>query len=158
MTELSLKGNKLTVASLGKLGKVIARSHADLKDLDISENQIIVDKVEQATIWKEFLDSFQGCFVLKRIDFSGNELGARGFELLCRAYMQSDLDFVEPLYDDALENSSGENVEGEAALQETMNSLSLGSGKENARPNADPNKGGKSKAMRPGMCLIKVVL
>lgn len=134
-----------------KLAKVIAHSHSDLKDLDISENQITIDKPEHGTIWKGFLDSFQGCYVLKRIDFSGNNIGHRGFELLCRAYMQSDLDFVEPLYAKALETGSSKNVGEEAALRDDMNSLSLGSGKENTKPGFDPVKGGKSKATRAGM-------
>ncbi|KAK2757650.1 hypothetical protein FQN54_004619 [Arachnomyces sp. PD_36] len=145
LTELSLKGNKLTVVSLEKLGLVIARSNGDLRDLDISENQITIDTPEHAAIWEGFLKSFQGCYVLKRIDFSGNELGAKGFELLCRTYMQSDLDFVEPMEDD---NGVEKNDEGESALHETMSSLSLRSGKENVKPSSESIKGSKSKATK----------
>jgi Leucine-rich repeat (LRR) protein len=150
LSELSLKGNKLTVISFKKLAEVIRRSHGDLKELDISDNEITVETSEQIAIWKEFLGSFRGCYVLKRIDFSGNKLGAKGFELLCQSYMQSDLDFVESSKDETLESPEEDNKK-DGRLTETMSSLKLGDDKENLKPSPEQTRGNKGRTNRPGM-------
>lgn len=74
---------------------MIQLSARDLKELDISNNEINIVTVSDAQKWKYFLQSFGQCCVLKKIDFSGNSLGTWGIELLARVYIRSELDFVE---------------------------------------------------------------
>jgi Ran GTPase-activating protein (RanGAP) involved in mRNA processing and transport len=95
LQELHLKGNRLTVNALVELAKVIHLSSRDLKELDISNNEISIVTVSDTQKWKYFLHSFGQCCVLKKIDFSGNSLGTRGVEILARVYIRSELDFVE---------------------------------------------------------------
>lgn len=94
LTELSLKGNALTTASMVKLGRVVALSGDTLIRLDLSDNEIQITNKTQRDEWAAFLESFQGCFMLKKIDFAGNKLGAAGFDVFARVYAKSDLDFV----------------------------------------------------------------
>ncbi|KAF4169377.1 hypothetical protein CNMCM6936_008069 [Aspergillus lentulus] len=93
--ELHLQGNQLTVISLRKLSEVIKLSIADLRELDISHNNIVVCTPEDQEIWYGFLDSFKNCFLLKKFDLGNNPLGQKGIEVLARVYLQSDLDFLE---------------------------------------------------------------
>lgn len=86
LEELSLKGNQLTAGSLWALSRVVTLSAHDLRDLDLSDNLISVVTTEEVAAWEVFLESFSGCCVLRRIDLSGNPLGARAFEALARAY------------------------------------------------------------------------
>lgn len=74
---------------------MIHLSSQDLKELDISNNEINIVTVSDAQKWKYFLQSFEQCCVLKKIDFSGNTLGTRGIEILARVYIRSELDFLE---------------------------------------------------------------
>lgn len=74
---------------------MIQLSARDLKEVDISNNEINIVTVSDAQKWKYFLQSFAQCCVLKKIDFSGNSLGTWGIELLARVYIRSELDFVE---------------------------------------------------------------
>ncbi|PGH02717.1 hypothetical protein AJ80_08814 [Polytolypa hystricis UAMH7299] len=95
LTEVSLSGNDLSVASMVKLGRIIALSVDSMTQLDLSNNLISVIDAEHRAIWSVFLESFQGCYMLKKIDFSGNKLGVAGFDVLARVYAQSDLYFLE---------------------------------------------------------------
>ncbi|EED17415.1 conserved hypothetical protein [Talaromyces stipitatus ATCC 10500] len=99
LQELHLKGNQLTVNALVELAKIIQLSSRDLKELDVSNNDISIITISDAQKWKYFLQSFSQCCVLKKIDFSGNSLGARGIEILARVYIRSELDFVETVVD-----------------------------------------------------------
>ena len=123
MQELHLKGNCLTVNALVELAKVIHLSSRDLKELDISNNEISIRTISDAHKWKFFLHSFAQCCVLKKIDFSGNALGTRGIEVLARVYIRSELDFVEAVdleddnenaTEDALEHGAGTVGAGQA--------------------------------------------
>ncbi|MCJ1246378.1 hypothetical protein MMC30_003585 [Trapelia coarctata] len=86
LEEVWLKGNELTASSLKPLAKVVALAWDDLRDLDLSENRITISTSEDAAAWEEFLQSFSSCCVLRRIDFSGNNLGSKAFEVLARVY------------------------------------------------------------------------
>ena len=90
LEELGLKANQLTAGSLWALSKVVALAAHDLRDLDLSDNLISVGTTEEAAAWEAFLESFSGCCVLRRIDFSGNPLGPRAFEVLARVYGKED--------------------------------------------------------------------
>jgi len=88
LEEVCLKGNELTASSLKPLAKVVALAADDLRDLDLSENRISITTSDDAAAWEEFLEAFSSCCVLRRIDFSGNNLGSKAFEVLAKVYGQ----------------------------------------------------------------------
>ena len=97
LEELCLRSNRLTIASLQALTPVIEVSCSDLRDLDLSENQITISSDADVAIWEDFLISFKKCCVLRRIDFSGNALGDRAFEVMVRVYAKEEpLNFSLP--------------------------------------------------------------
>lgn len=92
LEELCLGHNKLSVKGLKPLGRIVRLSSHDLRDLDISYNAINVVSIEEAVIFQDFLCSFSDCCMLRRIDFSGNELGPKAFEILARVYGSQDVE------------------------------------------------------------------
>ena len=94
MQELHLAGNELSVESLEKLARVVALGCRDLRELDLSANCIQVVTSREKELWESFLHAFDGCFVLKKLDLSGNPIGAAGLEAFVRVYVRSELDFV----------------------------------------------------------------
>ena len=97
LEELCLQGNQLTVVSLQALARVILVCDQDLRDLDLSDNNITITTDEEAELWEDFLTSFQECYVLRRLDISGNSLGPRAFEVFTRVYAcESAVDFILP--------------------------------------------------------------
>ena len=97
LEELCLRSNRLTIASLQALTPVIGVSYSDLRDLDLSENQIAISSDADVAIWEDFLTSFRNCCVLRRIDLSGNALGDRAFEVMVRVYAKEEpLNLVLP--------------------------------------------------------------
>ncbi|KAI5777507.1 hypothetical protein EDC01DRAFT_732399 [Geopyxis carbonaria] len=84
--ELDLSSNELTVAGLKYLGPVIRAAAKDIKDLDLRGNELMVSTDAEETIWEQFLESFRDVCCLRRIDFSDNPIGDRGFEILWRVY------------------------------------------------------------------------
>ncbi|KAL4912539.1 hypothetical protein BDW62DRAFT_216262 [Aspergillus aurantiobrunneus] len=145
VTEIHLQGNNLTVKSLSKLGEVIANSTGDLRELDLSQNNIRIVTAEDKAIWKAFLCSFKNCYMLKKLDFSGNPIGTAGFDVLALVYLKSDLDYLEADADAIVRENHGE----ELALAEEAAALKVGDGKENHDPRAgrakkSPHKGGKA--------------
>ncbi|KAH8701661.1 hypothetical protein BGW36DRAFT_423964 [Talaromyces proteolyticus] len=95
LQELHLQGNKLTVRFLSMLGYVIALSCRDLKEIDLSNNEIRIVYSQEMRIWEDFLKCFSQCCVLKKVNFGNNPLGARGVEGICRVFIQSELDFIK---------------------------------------------------------------
>ncbi|PYH94724.1 leucine rich repeat protein [Aspergillus ellipticus CBS 707.79] len=144
VTEFHLQGNQLTIACLPKLGEVIALSAGDIRELDISNNEIRIRTPEDIKIWVAFLNSFEDCFVLKKLDLGNNPLGRMGVEHLARIYLKSDLNFLEDDAEALLGPCSSEEsddfVEGVADMKVT--------GKENepVRPKKSPNKGKAAKS------------
>ncbi|KAL2813051.1 hypothetical protein BDW59DRAFT_167645 [Aspergillus cavernicola] len=141
VTEFQLKGNNLTVKSLSKLGEVIVNSTGDLRELDLSNNDITVVSAEDKAIWKAFLESFQNCYMLKKLDISGNPIGPAGLEILARVYIKSDLEYVE--------GDAGAIIEEQLGFVEEVSALKI-AGKENESPRAvrskkSPNKGKAAK-------------
>ncbi|EER44030.1 leucine rich repeat domain-containing protein [Histoplasma capsulatum var. duboisii H88] len=132
LTELVLKGNALTVASMRKLGQVVALGSDCLAQLDISDNQISVSFRGERESWQAFLESFQGCYVLRKVDFSNNPLGGAGFDVLARVYAHSDLDFIEPLANRTSQNQA--DPDAVDALRKAVDVVVLGEEKENRKP------------------------
>ena len=88
LEELCLRDNKLDTSCLPALSRVVERAAEDLTDLDLSHNLINISTEEEARIFEEFLRCFADCCVLRRLDFSGNVLGPRAFEVLTKVYGQ----------------------------------------------------------------------
>lgn len=86
LEELCLKDNQLTVASLQALTPLVELASNDIRDLDLSSNNITINTEDEVVIWESFLVSFERCCTLRRIDWSGNALGPRAFEVLLRVY------------------------------------------------------------------------
>jgi Leucine Rich Repeat (LRR) protein len=138
-----LQNNALTTRSLKKLSRVIALSAGDLRELDLSGNEIRVVTPDQGLAWQQFLDSFRHCYMLKKLDFSHNPLGPRGIEILARVYMRSELDFVEVDGED--------DVAGNASQLEVLSggftSLRIeNNNQENERPLARTSDGQHNKS------------
>ena len=98
LEEFCLKANKLTLASLECLTQIMPLVTDDLRDLDLSDNLISVNDPDDVIPWEAFLISLSQCCVLRRLDFSGNELGTKGFEVLSRVYAKEkpiDIDLLE---------------------------------------------------------------
>ncbi|PYH46887.1 uncharacterized protein BP01DRAFT_337405 [Aspergillus saccharolyticus JOP 1030-1] len=133
VTELHLSGNLLTVQSLPMLAEVVNLSAGDLRELDLSNNDIQIVTPDDVRKWVAFLMSFQKCFVLRKLDLGGNALGRAGIEHLARIYMKSDLDFLES---DAYEvigwdGDEAEHLSGPDSTVEAMGRLKLANAKEN---------------------------
>ena len=86
LEELCLRDNHLHAKSLHALTPVIKLSSYDLRDLDLSDNNITINTDEDVATWENFLLSFSRCCVLRKIDFRGSALGSRAFEVLLRVY------------------------------------------------------------------------
>lgn len=111
LTEILLRGNKLTIDSMAMLREIIALNAGSLVRLDISDNLISIMDRSQRNIWRHFLLSFRSCCVLTEINFSGNPLGPSGFDVLERVYVQSELDFVVSKPVEKLERDGSDDVE-----------------------------------------------
>ncbi|RDW65860.1 uncharacterized protein DSM5745_09599 [Aspergillus mulundensis] len=153
VTEFHLQGNNLTVHSMAKLGEIIAKNPGDLRELDLSNNDIRVVTAEEKDIWKSFLCSFKNCYVLTKLDISRNPLGVAGLEILANVYIKSDLEYLEADADAIVRENLGLAHDEDSALAEEANTLKIGenSSKENSDPRSgtgrskkSPNKGGKT--------------
>lgn len=88
LEELCLRDNKLHAGSLRALAGVIRLAAHDLRDLDLSDNDVSITTREECDAWETFLKSFARCCMLRRLDLSGNPLGPKAFEILTRVYSQ----------------------------------------------------------------------
>ena len=128
LEELCLQGNRLTVFSLQALARVILVCDQGLRDLDLSNNNITITTDEEAEIWEDFLTSFQGCCVLRRLDISGNPLGPRAFEVFTRVYAcESAVDFVLPPDFEETQYEVQSPATGMSGLVKKAKKMSLGS-------------------------------
>lgn len=108
LEELCLRESHIDSRSLLHLARIISLASYDLRDLDLSENQITVTTHEEVAAWGAFLNAFSNCCVLRRIDLSGNLLGPRAFEVLARVYAnENPIDLVlSDSVEESLENST----------------------------------------------------
>lgn len=156
LEELCLKNNELTARSLETLGKVIVLAADDLRDLDLSDNLITINTSRDAQAWENFLRSFSRCSVLRRIDFSGNALGAKAFEILARVYMTPKSEEKVSGEDGRTwqsEPSNGtSNGDSVAEMERKAGGLSLRSDPEifvrDRASSSDPPHGGQRKALQ----------
>jgi Leucine-rich repeat (LRR) protein len=147
VTELHLQKNELTAQSLARLGEVIALSAGDLRELDLSQNDIRVKTPEEQMMWRDFLLSFKNCYMLKKLDLGSNPLGPAGVEILARVYIKSDLDFLETDADAII----GPHVDETTDIVEQLTALKIRpeKDKENDAPKHRAKKLlGKAKAPR----------
>lgn len=86
LEELCLRDSQIDNRSLPHLARIVSLAAHDLRDLDLSENLITITTDDEVEEWEDFLNSFSNCYVLRRIDLSGNALGPRAFEVLTRVY------------------------------------------------------------------------
>ncbi|KAL9131215.1 MAG: hypothetical protein Q9217_000817, partial [Psora testacea] len=97
LEELCLRDNGLTPASLNNLSRVVHLACDDLRDLDLSNNNIRINTGEDVVGWERFLGSFSKCCALRRVDLSGNDLGQKGYEVLTKVYSEEQpIDIVLP--------------------------------------------------------------
>jgi hypothetical protein len=124
LEELSLRGCNITAASLLQLANVVSLARYDLRDLDLSFNDIQIKTERDIYAWQRFLDAFKDCYVLSRVDFSGNQLDQKAFEVFAKVYLQSDaLDFLEPVKPDLIQDIK---VLSPKSLNTKLGCLSLG--------------------------------
>ncbi|KAL3265028.1 hypothetical protein ABHI18_000152 [Aspergillus niger] len=142
VTELHLQGNQLTVESLAKLAEVVTLSEGDLRELDLSKNQLRIETAQDVEKWEAFLKAFKHCCLLKKLDLSGNPLGCLGLEHFARVYLKSDLDWLPSDAKDIY----GSDIEEESGLVEDTARMKL-SDKENEpkRSKRSPSKGKKAR-------------
>ena len=100
LEELSLSDSKLEACCLPMLGRIVESASENLRDLDLSKNDIKITTDAEAAAWELFLSSFSNCCRLRRIDLSGNSLGYRAFEILTRVYSREIMVEVALLSDD----------------------------------------------------------
>lgn len=108
LEELSLSDSKLDARCLRMLGRIVASASENLRDLDLSRNDIKITTDTEAAAWELFLSSFSNCCRLRKIDLSGNNLGYRAFEILTRVYSRETTVEVALLSDDIARSREAE--------------------------------------------------
>ncbi|KAK6521049.1 hypothetical protein TWF506_001282 [Arthrobotrys conoides] len=83
--ELNFSGNELTASSLRHLRRAISAC-PDLRDLDISSNNISIASVEDLEDWVGFLESFVNLKCVRRLELSHNPLGDFAVETFFQVY------------------------------------------------------------------------
>lgn len=95
LEELNLSDSKLDARCLRMLGQIVGSASDNLRDLDVSKNNITITTDTEAAAWEFFLSSFSNCCRVRKIDLGGNNLGHRAFEILTRVYSrESNVDIA----------------------------------------------------------------
>jgi Ran GTPase-activating protein (RanGAP) involved in mRNA processing and transport len=110
LEELSLSDSKLDASCLRLLGQIVASASDHLRDFDLSKNHIKITTDTEAAAWELFLSSFSNCRGLRKIDFSGNHLGPRAFEIMTRVYSRETLLDVALLSESIVRRRDGERL------------------------------------------------
>ncbi|KAK6536614.1 hypothetical protein TWF281_000841 [Arthrobotrys megalospora] len=91
--ELSFSGNDLTASSLRHLSRAISVC-PDLRDIDISHNNIRIASAEDLQNWIGFLESFASLKCVRRLEISHNPLGDFAVEVLFQVYALEQAIFI----------------------------------------------------------------
>ncbi|KAL9104186.1 MAG: hypothetical protein Q9163_000838 [Psora crenata] len=158
LEELCLKDNHLTPVSLDYLSRVVQLACNDLRDLDLSNNDICINTPEDIAAWEHFLGCFSECCVLRRLDLSCNNLGPKAYEVFTRVYSTEQP--VEIVLPEDLACSGHEEVRPSTGLPRGPNGLEHKMRKMSILPEADDPAGhdveevgpplGKHKGTRHG--------
>lgn len=150
LEELCLTNNRLSATSLQALSPIIRLASNDLRDLDLSENNITIDTEAEVTLWENFLTSFKQCCSLRRIDLSRNALGPRAFEVLTRVYAKQDaVDLGFPANFEHVDSDDRRTPTDTAGLERIMRKMSVVSCSDNWSsdgdhdPKSDGHKGSR---------------
>lgn len=148
LEELCLTNNRLSATSLQALSPIIRLASNDIRDLDLSENNITINTEAEVAIWEDFLTSFSHCCVLRRIDFSRNALGPRAFEVMTRVYAKQEaVDLVLPADLEQVQSNERRTSTDIAGLGRRLRKLSVVSdpddliSDEDKDPKSDKHKG-----------------
>ena len=126
LEELCLTNNWLSATSLQALSSITRLASYDLRDLDLSENNITIDTEIEVAIWEDFLMSLKNCCLLRRIDFSGNMLGPRAFEVMTRVYAKQEaVDLVLPADFEHIQSKQRRTSTDTAGLGRRMRKMSF---------------------------------
>ena len=150
LEELCLTNNQLSAMSLQALSPIIQLASNDLRDLDLSQNNITIDTEAKVAIWEEFLTSFKDCCVLRKVDFSRNSLGPKAFEVMTRVYAKQEVvDLVLPADLEQEQYSQQRTSTDCAALGRRMRKLSVVSGPDDRVSDEDsgPKSDGKGSKL-----------
>lgn len=121
LEELCLKTNILDTTCLPALARIVRLAARDLRDLDLSDNCFSINSSRDADVWEDFLESFAECYMLRRVDLSGNVLGPKAFEVLARVYSRERLS--DQLWEDSLEIPSAGETPSRRSISGTGESL-----------------------------------
>jgi hypothetical protein len=121
LEELDLSNNTLTTTSLRRLVPLIEDSCYDIKDINLSDNNIRVETDQERDDWEAFLESFRRCRRMRRLDLSGNDLSkSLPLEIFLRVYSRHR--WVDPVY---LESSPVTTYSMKGGITEMTNSLHI---------------------------------
>lgn len=144
LVDLDLSGNAITTRSLARLAPILGKARYDFQTLNLSNNNIQVESTEQAKEWKKFLQAFQPCVSLRRLDLSDNtSLGHLALEILARVHTRERR--INPLPATGLESvESLPNIASEDNGHATPGTISRHSGsRENNMEDSEDDFGGK---------------
>ncbi|KAL9027264.1 MAG: hypothetical protein Q9196_004190 [Gyalolechia fulgens] len=121
LEELCLKANILDTTCLPALARIVRLAAHDLRDLDLSDNCFSITSNRDADVWEDFLESFAECYMLRRLDFSGNVLGPKAFEVIARVYSRARL--TDHWSEDSFEIPSPTQTPRRTSISGTADSL-----------------------------------
>ena len=148
LEELCLTDNRLSATSLQALSPIVKLASNDLRDLDLSGNNIVIETEPEVVIWEDFLTSFRNCYLLRRIDFSGNTLGSRAFEVMTRVYAKQEaVDLVLSKEVEDIQSKQRRTSTDTAGLGRKMRKMSTVSDSDNW--GSDEEDGPKSDGQKP---------
>ena len=159
LEELCLMNNRLSATSLQVLSPIIRLASNDLRDLDLSENNITINTEAEAAIWEDFLTSFKHCCLLRKIDLSHNALGPRAFEVMTRVYAKQEaVDLVLPTDFEQVqinERRTSTDIDG---LGRVMRKMSVVSNPDDWGSDGDHDPKSDNKGSRHGLSAISYLV
>ncbi|KAK6503140.1 hypothetical protein TWF481_008175 [Arthrobotrys musiformis] len=140
--ELNFSGNDLTASSLRHLRRAIFVC-PELRDLDISNNNIKISSVEDLENWIGFLESFSNLKSMRRLEISNNPLGDFAVEAFFQTYALERPIFVPYDFGRAVKLSAAEDAADVNYTVEGFDIRSSGGhlylAPHNTQPSSDPD-------------------